>query len=52
MFGVIPEKYQKIENNITKYFAMARGFQNPTLDVDVPAMEMKKWFDTNCMYNI
>jgi len=49
--GVIPERYleiasQKVELNL--YFAMARGYQKDGLDIT--AMEMTKWFDTNYHY--
>ena len=33
-----------------QYFAMGRGLQDAEKKVDVPAMEMKKWFDTNCKF--
>lgn len=53
--GAIPQRYQSlIPQNPTEtalfplYFAMARGLQNES--VDVPAMEMTKWFDTNYHY--
>lgn len=51
--GNIPERYQKIasqESNteIDLYFAMARGHQKDGLDIT--AMEMTKWFDTNYHY--
>ena len=49
-FGAIPERYNSISNPLDKYFAMGRGLQNPALKIDVPAMEMKKWFDTNYHY--
>lgn len=46
MIGAIPERYQKLNlKPIDKYFAMARGAQHD--DIDIPAMEMKKWYDTN-----
>jgi len=53
LFGIIPERFQqnfKIDGNIDLdlYFAMARGAQNE--GVDVTAMEMTKWFDTNYHY--
>lgn len=51
MFGVIPERYNK--NNlapIDQYFAMGRGLQKPDQGVDVPALEMVKWFDSNYHY--
>ena len=51
--GAIPERYQDVilnENNseIDLYFAMARGYQKEGLDII--AMEMTKWFDTNYHY--
>ncbi|KAI9592865.1 5-methyltetrahydropteroyltriglutamate--homocysteine methyltransferase [Syncephalis fuscata] len=54
--GVIPERYQHLAPGLQTYFAMARGLQKPASSdgavaaVDVPAMEMKKWFDTNYHY--
>lgn len=46
-FGAIPERYNALKdgNPLDLYFAMARGRQSDT--VDVVAMEMTKWFDTN-----
>lgn len=46
-FGAIPERYNALKdgNKMDLYFAMARGRQSDT--VDVVAMEMTKWFDTN-----
>ncbi len=51
--GAIPNKYYEVilnRNNseIDLYFAMARGFQKE--EVDITAMEMTKWFDTNYHY--
>ncbi|KAK5954589.1 methionine-synthesizing 5- methyltetrahydropteroyltriglutamate--homocysteine methyltransferase [Knufia fluminis] len=51
LFGVIPERYNK--NNlapIDQYFAMGRGLQKPDQGIDVPALEMVKWFDSNYHY--
>ena len=50
MLGCIPERYKNIDkdNLLELYFAMARGLQKN--DVDVTAMEMTKWFDTNYHY--
>lgn len=54
MLGVIPERYtpvltqNKTNTEIDLYFAMARGYQKDGLDVT--AMEMTKWFDTNYHY--
>ncbi|MCL8538295.1 5-methyltetrahydropteroyltriglutamate--homocysteine S-methyltransferase [Chryseobacterium gallinarum] len=51
--GAIPERYQEIASNESHsepdlYFAMARGYQKNGLDIT--AMEMTKWFDTNYHY--
>ncbi|KAL0075407.1 5-methyltetrahydropteroyltriglutamate-homocysteine S-methyltransferase [Phycomyces blakesleeanus] len=50
-FGAIPQRYQHIKSPLEQFFAMGRGLQRAatatTEKVDVPAMEMKKWFDTN-----
>jgi 5-methyltetrahydropteroyltriglutamate--homocysteine methyltransferase len=54
MLGAIPRRYTEVltknENNseIDLYFAMARGYQKDGLDIT--AMEMTKWFDTNYHY--
>ena len=54
MLGVIPKRYHSVltENDQNKeidlYFAMARGYQKDGLDIT--AMEMTKWFDTNYHY--
>ncbi|KAI8089958.1 5-methyltetrahydropteroyltriglutamate-homocysteine S-methyltransferase [Halteromyces radiatus] len=51
MLGAIPQRYQNISNPLDQFFAMGRGLQRAatetTAKVDVPSMEMKKWFDTN-----
>lgn len=48
-FGVIPEAYaQSGLSALDTYFAMARGHQKG--GVDLPATEMKKWFDSNYHY--
>ncbi|MBB4805679.1 5-methyltetrahydropteroyltriglutamate--homocysteine methyltransferase [Chryseobacterium defluvii] len=51
--GAIPERYQEIASKqsgpeLDLYFAMARGYQKEGLDIT--AMEMTKWFDTNYHY--
>lgn len=51
LLGAIPERFNHdkssfIDNNL--YFAMARGMQRD--GVDVTAMEMTKWLDTNYHY--
>ncbi len=53
MFGAIPKRYheviqQKGNDELDLYFAMARGYQKGGLDI--VAMEMTKWFDTNYHY--
>lgn len=50
MFGAIPARYDALKtgNKLDLYFAMARGRQQGS--VDVVAMEMTKWFDTNYHY--
>ena len=54
MFGAVPHRFVKSFNfnggnvDLDLYFAMARGAQRD--GVDVTAMEMTKWFDTNYHY--
>ncbi|GAB1422502.1 5-methyltetrahydropteroyltriglutamate--homocysteine S-methyltransferase [Anaerolineales bacterium] len=50
MLGAVPERYGWSGDRVDlgTYFAMARGAQKE--DLDVPAMEMTKWFDTNYHY--
>ena len=50
MVGAIPERFAALEATpgLKTYFAMARGYQDGELDL--PAMEMTKWFDTNYHY--
>ncbi|KIV90672.1 5-methyltetrahydropteroyltriglutamate-homocysteine S-methyltransferase [Exophiala mesophila] len=55
LFGVVPERYTKYNlDPIDEYFAMGRGLQRPADGdkpaVDVPALEMVKWFDSNYHY--
>src|SRR6185369_9026425 len=47
LFGAIPARFRAIEDATARYFAMARGLQDPATDTDVAALEMTKWFDTN-----
>ncbi len=54
MVGAIPKRYlaahrQGNQVDLDTYFAMARGVQNES-GLDIPAMEMTKWFDTNYHY--
>ncbi|MEZ5814816.1 MAG: 5-methyltetrahydropteroyltriglutamate--homocysteine S-methyltransferase [Alphaproteobacteria bacterium] len=48
--GLIPARYKHSGGNVDldTYFAMARGAQTNALDVT--AMEMSKWYDTNYHY--
>lgn len=53
MFGAIPKRYHPViqqagNEELDLYFAMARGYQKHGLDIT--AMEMTKWFDTNYHY--
>ncbi len=50
LLGAVPTRYQHAGGNVSQdtYFAMARGAQGSGLDVK--AMEMTKWFDTNYHY--
>ncbi|WGL59183.1 5-methyltetrahydropteroyltriglutamate--homocysteine S-methyltransferase [Pigmentibacter sp. JX0631] len=50
LLGAIPKKFLVIENPLDRYFAMARGFQNSDKNIDLVALEMTKWFDTNYHY--
>ncbi|RZM19162.1 MAG: 5-methyltetrahydropteroyltriglutamate--homocysteine S-methyltransferase, partial [Pedobacter sp.] len=51
--GAIPKRYHEVimgksKGELDLYFAMARGYQKDGLDIT--AMEMTKWFDTNYHY--
>jgi 5-methyltetrahydropteroyltriglutamate--homocysteine methyltransferase len=54
LLGAIPTRYAPVvtdvkdNTEIDLYFAMARGYQRHGLDIT--AMEMTKWFDTNYHY--
>lgn len=54
LFGAVPQRYTPVATDIKDnteidlYFAMARGYQQNGLDIT--AMEMTKWFDTNYHY--
>ncbi len=50
MLGAVPARYGWTDERVdfATYFAMARGRQQE--GVDLPAMEMTKWFDTNYHY--
>ncbi|RCI14219.1 hypothetical protein L249_6032 [Ophiocordyceps polyrhachis-furcata BCC 54312] len=48
-FGAVPERYTKNGlDPVDQYFAMGRGHQKG--GVDVPSLEMVKWFDSNYHY--
>lgn len=48
--GAIPSRFDEIASlpKLDLYFAMARGYQKN--GIDITAMEMTKWFDTNYHY--
>jgi 5-methyltetrahydropteroyltriglutamate--homocysteine methyltransferase len=54
LLGAVPTRYTPVlsavqsNQEIDLYFAMARGYQQDGLDIT--AMEMTKWFDTNYHY--
>src|SRR5690606_27981255 len=54
LLGVIPHRYSPVLTQVKTntetdlYFAMARGYQKDGLDIT--AMEMTKWLDTNYHY--
>jgi len=54
LLGVIPQRYSRVLTDVKTnsetdlYFAMARGYQKDGLDIT--AMEMTKWLDTNYHY--
>ncbi len=50
MLGAIPARYAALADPLARYFAMARGLQDPAAGIDLPALEMTKWFDTNYHY--
>ena len=55
LFNVIPARYTKYDlPALDTYFAMARGLQRKATEttkaVDVPALEMVKWFDAIAHY--
>jgi len=46
--NAVPDRFKKLKNKLDLYFAMARGYQSGR--IDIKAMEMTKWFDTNYHY--
>jgi 5-methyltetrahydropteroyltriglutamate--homocysteine methyltransferase len=49
-FGAVPQRYHAVVDPLSRAFAMARGVQDASAGLDVPALEMTKWFDTNYHY--
>jgi len=47
LVGAVPGRYAEIGEPLTRYFAMARGLQSAPERLDLAALEMTKWFDTN-----
>ena len=50
LFGVVPQRFARVEDPLARYFAMARGLQERATGIDLEALEMTKWFDTNYHY--
>lgn len=51
LLNAVPECYKKLNlDELDTYFAMARGYQGKA--GDVPALAMKKWFNTNYHYMV
>ncbi len=52
LVGAVPPRFRERDglSGLPLYFAMARGLQNSSARLDIPAMEMTKWFDTNYHY--
>ncbi len=51
LLNAVPECYKKLNlDELDTYFAMARGYQGEA--GDVPALAMKKWFNTNYHYMV
>jgi 5-methyltetrahydropteroyltriglutamate--homocysteine methyltransferase len=48
--GAIPSRYNTLSDPLIRYFAMGRGLQNLDEGIDLVALEMTKWFDTNYHY--
>ncbi len=44
LLGALPQRVQKVADDLDRYFAAARGTQ------DIAPLEMTKWFDTNYHY--
>ncbi|MEW6719620.1 MAG: 5-methyltetrahydropteroyltriglutamate--homocysteine S-methyltransferase [Thermodesulfobacteriota bacterium] len=48
--GAVPGRYRCVQDPQARYFAMARGLQDRGANIDLPALDMTKWFDTNYHY--
>ena len=48
--GAVPARFNAVSDPLVRYFAMARGLQNLDDGIDLVALEMTKWFDTNYHY--
>lgn len=48
--GAVPARYRAVKDPLSRYFAMARGLQDHKAGIDVAALDMTKWFDTNYHY--
>lgn len=46
MLGAVPERFASVTDPLKRYFGMARGVP----ELNIPAMTMTKWFDTNYHY--
>ena len=52
MVGAIPPRFRSLAylSPLDQYFAMARGYNDSAKGLEITAMEMTKWFDTNYHY--
>src|SRR5690606_5350763 len=50
MVGAVPARYRAVEGALDRTVAMARGRQDLQRGLDLPALELTKWFDTNYHY--
>ena len=48
--GAVPARYRLVADPLSRRFAMARGLQDREAGIDVAALDMTKWFDTNYHY--
>ncbi len=49
LINAVPKRYAQLElSDFDRYFAMARGYQ--AQGIDIKALPMKKWFNTNYHY--